>query len=420
MNQQTEGKRGFIQGKSHLTELARKIVFLRMLSNPVFILVYWYFCRTLYHFCMFGGVKKRVPLLVLCTAFFVMYLILYCIRIRRMKVAEAIPEQMGTVKWYGYTKDWFYRFEKGNTFCAKKCDGEEKDYLYLKYSALPVYKNFFWKIPACVILCLITGMTVWGVIKSGTNLNGKLAWKLFEWKQQVAINQEQEDSTIALPESEKENIAEPADGLRKEEDTENKETDTIEYPDDELYGRTELTERYYENENGETEYHYEVYQYYLSDVKFQKVNETLQSIYSAKALEYEAYYETKASKGGFVYPESEMIPQGEYEEKTWYLVRVTYVGEDYVSILFNEVTYWPGAAHPNSYFSPVTIKVESGEVMQAEEILGRTQAEVSREIYGDERLSTKDYGFYLYGEEVHFIYRFNRFVEEVIVPREVE
>ncbi len=102
------------------------------------------------------------------------------------------------------------------------------------------------------------------------------------------------------------------------------------------------------------------------------------------------------------------------------MVRVTYVGEDYVSILFNEVTYWPGAAHPNSYFSPVTIKVESGEVMQAEEILGRTQAEVSREIYGDERLSTKDYGFYLYGEEVHFIYRFNRFVEEVIVPREVE
>lgn len=71
-------------------------------------------------------------------------------------------------------------FDKDNYFFAKKCNDEEKDYLYLKYSELPKYKHFFWKIPAYLLLFTITVMTIYGVIKSGTNLNGKLAWYLFE------------------------------------------------------------------------------------------------------------------------------------------------------------------------------------------------------------------------------------------------
>jgi hypothetical protein len=44
---------------------------------------------------------------------------------------------------------------------------------------------------------------------------------------------------------------------------------------------------------------------------------------------------------------------------------------------------------------------------------------LSQELYEDEGwLNSDDYGFYLAGEEVHFIYRFSYFVDEIVVPRE--
>lgn len=101
------------------------------------------------------------------------------------------------------------------------------------------------------------------------------------------------------------------------------------------------------------------------------------------------------------------------------MVNLTYVGDDYISILFNDVDYWPGSAHPMSYFSPVTIDVNTGEIVDVEDILGCTWSELSQELHEDEYwLNSDEYGFYLAGEEVHFIYRFNYSVDEIVVPRE--
>lgn len=144
------------------------------------------------------------------------------------------------------------------------------------------------------------------------------------------------------------------------------------------------------------------------------MNETLQSIYAEKELEYQERYELE---GSLKYLEPVPEGQKDYEERTWYLVNLTYVGEDYVSLLFNDVTNWLGAAHPMSYFSPVTIDVRTGEVVETEEILGYTRDELSKKIYGDNRLNSMDYGFYLYGEEIHFIYRFSYFVDEIVISR---
>lgn len=192
------------------------------------------------------------------------------------------------------------------------------------------------------------------------------------------------------------------------------ESTPMEYPNKEMYGTTNLAEQFYENENGKIEYHYEVYQYIFSDSKYQNVNETLQSIYAEKESEYKKHYERE---GTFDYLEPVPEGQKDYEERTWFLVKLTYVGEDYVSLLFNDVIYWPGAAHPMSYFSPVTIDVRTGEAVETEDILGYTRDELSQQLYGDTRLNSMDYGFYLYGEEIHFIYRFNYFVDEIVIPR---
>lgn len=424
MNQKTEEKHGITSDKLRLTKLFRKVMFVRMLCSPIFILVYWYFCRTLYKFCMYGGVKKRGSILAVCVIFFLAYLIYYYVRVRKIKVAEKMPEKINMVKWYGFSKDSFYCIDKDNCFCVKQCNDEEKDYLRLKYSELPKYKHFFWKIPAYLILLLITVVTICGVIKSGTNLNGKLAWYLFDWRHTPIVAEqpkesctEQEDSTIIVQEIVGETIEEVGSVQEESSNNENGVVDEsipMEYPNEESYGAIQLAEQYYEDENGKIEYHYEVYQYIFSDSKYQNVNETLQSIYAEKELEYQERYELEGSLNYL-----EPVPEGQkdYEERTWYLVNLTYVGEDYVSLLFNDVTNWPGAAHPMSYFSPVTINVHTGEVVDVEDILGCIWDELSQQLYGDTRLNSMDYGFYLYGEEIHFIYRFSYFVDEIVIPR---
>lgn len=189
-----------------------------------------------------------------------------------------------------------------------------------------------------------------------------------------------------------------------------------EYPDEEMYGSTDVLEKYYTDENGNNNYHFEIYQYIFSDLKYQKVNDTLRNIYEKKESEYKEYYE---SNGPLIYNDDYSVGYKDYEENIWFLVNLTYVGDDYISILFNDADYWPGSAHPMSYFSPVTIDVNTGEIVDVEDILGYTWSELSQELREDEYwLNPDEYGFYLAGEEVHFIYRFNYFVDEIVVPRE--
>lgn len=377
-----------------------------MLCSPIFLLIYWYFCRTLYKFCMYGGVKKRGSILAACMIFFLSYLVWYLVSVRKIKIAGELPEKMNTVKWYGFSRELFYLFDKENGFYAKQCNDEEKDYLRLKYSELPKYKHFFWKVLAYVLLIAITIMTICGVVKSGTNLNGKLAWYLFDLRHTPIVAEQSEEITPM----QEENAGALVDVTE--------ETISVQYPDKELYGTINIAEKYYEDENGKTNYHYKVYQYIFSDLKYQKVNETLQDICDEKVLEYQAYYE---QNGPFIYTESIPEYQKNYEEKTWYLVNLSYVGEDYVSLLYNDVQYWAGAAHPMSYFSPVTIDIHTGEIVDVEDVLGCTWSELSQRLYGasdNAQLNSDEYGFYLLGNEVHFIYRTSYFVDEIIVSRE--
>ncbi len=196
----------------------------------------------------------------------------------------------------------------------------------------------------------------------------------------------------------------------------NSEANPVEYPNDEMYGSIDVLEKYYTDENGNNNYHFEIDQYIFSDLRYQKVNDTLQNIYENKESEYIEYYE---SNGPLIYNDDYSAEYKDYEENIWFLVNLTYVCDDYVSILFNDVDYWPGSAHPMSCFSPVTIDVNTGEIVDVEDILGYTWSELSQELYEDEYwLNSDEYGFYLVGEEVHFIYRFNYFVDEIVVPRE--
>lgn len=180
MSQQMEEKAGATQGKSFYSRTARKIIFIKMLCNPVFVAFYLFFCLTMYRFCMYGNVRKRGSLLAVCAVIFFFYLIAYIVRISRIKVCGYLPDGGYTVKSYGIYRKYFYVFGEQRTIYIKECDDKERDYLRLKYAKLPRHKAFFWKISAIVILVLTTIMTITAITQNVMQLRGKLAWYLFE------------------------------------------------------------------------------------------------------------------------------------------------------------------------------------------------------------------------------------------------
>jgi hypothetical protein len=200
-----------------------------------------------------------------------------------------------------------------------------------------------------------------------------------------------------------------------QEETSETETDVNskaiheEYLDKNQYVTYTSSEKDFEDENGKIIYHYIVYQYFLNDSKYQKVNETLQDIYNKKELEYQEYGEGERLL---------WIDYIDYEETIWYLYGLTYVGEDYVSFLFNEERTQAAANLP--YYTTVTIDVRTGEIVDLEDILGCTWSELSQELFGTGELNSDDYAYYLFGEDVHFIYRTKYFEDEIVVRRETE
>lgn len=56
-------------------------------------------------------------------------------------------------------------------------------------------------------------------------------------------------------------------------------------------------------------------------------------------------------------------------------MKLTLVGEDYISIKYNDISYM-GGAHPYSYFDGITIDCETGKEITAAELLGKGSDEI--------------------------------------------
>jgi hypothetical protein len=225
-------------------------------------------------------------------------------------------------------------------------------------------------------------------------------------------NESTEEISIAIVQETAEENTEENDFIQEE--TSEIETDVNtkaiheEYLDVNQYGTYTSSDKDFEDENGRT-FHYIVHRYILNDSKYQKVNETLQGFYDKKELDLQEEFES-----GRVFYYSER----DYTEVIWYLHELTYTGEDYVSLLFNEE--WTQAAFVLPYYSTLTIDVQTGEIVDLEDILGCTWSELSQELFCSEKLNSDDYAFYLFVEDVHFIYRTNYWVDEFVVRRETE
>jgi len=185
--------------------------------------------------------------------------------------------------------------------------------------------------------------------------------------------------------------------------------------DKDKYGYIDAKEQSYTNFEGQECGYADFDCYYFTDDtnpnKFDLVNQTLQKLYDETAAEYQSYCED------YLYDyEAEDDSVSFY----LYLVSIPYVGEDYVSLIFNDIVSYAGAAHPATYFVPVTISVETGELVTPEEVLGKSWPEIRATVGMNEQNEEefmKEYGFYLTDHTLTYKYRTNVFVEEIVIKR---
>ena len=175
----------------------------------------------------------------------------------------------------------------------------------------------------------------------------------------------------------------------------------------EAYGKLEsLREEFTDEKTGELTYYYEMENFYVNDSfeNADKINDTLQKIYDTYELSYRENAE--AASGGFDTP---------YD--SWHLLNLALVGEDYVSMEYNNISYM-GGAHPYSYFDGITIDCRTGQEITAMELFGKSSDEILQQVSDEMEMDTvaswDEVDFYLTDSTIVFFYRMPNYWEDVV------
>lgn len=185
------------------------------------------------------------------------------------------------------------------------------------------------------------------------------------------------------------------------------------------YGECSNTVKDFYNDDEKKTYYYEMDEFFFSDEKYAKVNDYLQQMYENYRTQYEEEGENHTGAYELV---DETLSEGQrYDDNYLVFNGITLADDEYVSLHFNDTVYYAGAAHPLSYYIPVTISVATGEEVTPEEVLGKTWDEIravgSIEEEENEENFNADYGFYITEKELCYLYRTNFFVEEIRISR---
>ena len=197
-----------------------------------------------------------------------------------------------------------------------------------------------------------------------------------------------------------------------EENTEEQKDERIYKAED--YGEIYKSgsEFYYEQEV--MGYYYNIEEFYLNSDFLYTMNDTLENFYKKYLRQYQETEKWYMEEGPMEFPEdkipySELLFQG-----------VEYVDLDYVSLLFNDVTYM-GGAHPYSKYDAITIDRHSGKEVSAAEILGESDAQILEKVSSlmgmYEVADWEDIDFYLQKDSIVFFYRMPGYWDEVVVER---
>ncbi len=192
-------------------------LFLRMMVNPLFLIVYGVFWFHLYSLCQFGRVAKNIPVLLGCAVFFLLYLIVYVALIFRYqknagkKVLEA-AEQTETglclkndteeeqeilltqIRQADFTKKKVTLYL--SHFGLVQVALPEKEKVRALKQKLPAFRRMFWKYPVLLALLFCTGLGMFKVYESAVPYNGKLAWYLSDLQDKRTVTLQEEHKNI--------------------------------------------------------------------------------------------------------------------------------------------------------------------------------------------------------------------------------
>ena len=183
---------------------------------------------------------------------------------------------------------------------------------------------------------------------------------------------------------------------------------TEEYGEIQNYGG----EFYYdENTQG---FYYNLEMFYLGSDFLYTMNDTLQEFYDDYLWQYQEAEEW------YLEQEPEAVPGGKVPYSELLFLGIQHIDNDYVSLLFNDVTYM-GGAHPYSMFDAITLDRHTGEEVTASEILGESNEEILEtisDLMGLDVVATwEDVDFYLQEDVIVFFYRMPGYWEEVVLGR---
>lgn len=170
------------------------------------------------------------------------------------------------------------------------------------------------------------------------------------------------------------------------------EADAARTYDPEDYGWiVEIREEFTNENTEEITFYYEMENFYVNEAfeNGDKINDTLQKIYDENEQGYKKY-------------------------------RLTFVGEQYISIVYNDIAYM-GGAHPYSYFDGITIDCKTGEEVSASELLGKSDEDILKQVSEEMGMDMVAYwdaiDFYLTDSKIVFFYRMPNYWDDVVWER---
>lgn len=199
---------------------------------------------------------------------------------------------------------------------------------------------------------------------------------------------------------------------------ENKYYNIAEYPhannDETEYGNIKQEHKEFRDQNDNSFFYYDMECFYFNETYPAILNETLQAYYNAKK---ESYHHDSETYAGETYEGEAYSNIPPFDSLIFQCV--TYAGDDYVSLLFNDVTYM-GGAHPYSALDGITIDCGTGEIVTVNRFIDDTDEEIGEQIktvLGIDVFDPKEWDYYITDSSVVFFYYDPRFWDSVATKR---
>ena len=146
-----------------------RLLWTRRLYSPWFLLVYYWFWRTLFRFCWLGGVRRRTPVLTGCIFLFFLYFFWYLwerhlyrknsypgivkkleIEENRLVFVDGSQVKLGEMRWYRTKGEQAWLFLKGCRFLWVGHGGmawkRTKGLFRMKLTQRGLLAGHFWKL----------------------------------------------------------------------------------------------------------------------------------------------------------------------------------------------------------------------------------------------------------------------------------